>query len=161
MRISAVVAMAQNRVIGKNNQLPWRLPADLRYFKALTLGKPILMGRKTHEAIGRVLPGRRNIILTRNKAFQVSGAKVIYSFEEVLKGLKEEDELMLIGGAQLFQALLPEIQKIYLTKVHAIVEGDSYFPELNPTEWQEIYCEDHPADHENEYAYSFSVWERR
>nr|AIA14776.1 Dihydrofolate reductase [uncultured bacterium] len=160
MPISAIVAMAENRVIGKNNQLPWRLPADLRHFKALTMGKPILMGRKTHESIGRVLPGRQNIITTRNTAFQVPEALVVHSLEAALKTLPETEEVMLIGGAELYRELFPKVQRIYMTLVHAEVEGDSYFPELKPSEWQQISCEDHEADQDNAYPYSFLVWER-
>ncbi len=161
MLISAIVAMAENRVIGKDNQLPWRLPADLRHFKALTLGKPVLMGRKTHESIGRALPGRRNIILTRNSGFQAAeGAEVVSSIDVAMESLKATDELMLIGGAELYRELLPRVQRIYLTVVHAQVEGDCYFPELNLTEWRQTSCEDHAADEENRYSYSFMVWER-
>ncbi len=160
MLISAVVAMAENRVIGKENRLPWHLPADLKYFKTLTLGKTILMGRKTHESIGRVLPGRRNLILTRNPALQVPGAQVVDSLSQALKILSPADELMIIGGAALYRELLPQIQRIYLTLVHARIEGDSYFPELNPSEWQELSREDHPADEKNAYSFSFVVLER-
>lgn len=161
MLISAIVAMAENRVIGKDNQLPWRLPADLRHFKALTMGKPVLMGRKTHESIGRALPGRRNIILTRNTGFKASeGVEVVHSIDAVLKSLKATDELMLIGGAELYRELLPRVQRIYLTVVHAQVEGDRYFPELDLSEWRQVSREDHAAEGENAYAYSFTVWER-
>jgi len=160
MRISAIVAMAENRVIGRDNQLPWRLPADLRHFKELTLGKPILMGRKTHESIGRVLPGRRNIIMTRNRDYQAPGTERVHSLAEVFKTLLPTDELMLIGGAELYRELLPQVGRLYLTQVHADVKGDSYFPELNPAEWKELSREEHAADAENEYPYSFMVWER-
>lgn len=160
MYISAIVAMAENRVIGRNNALPWRLPADLRHFKELTLGKPVLMGRKTHESIGRVLPGRRNIITTRNTTFEVPDALVVHSIEAALQTLSESDELMLIGGAELYRELLPRVQRIYMTVVHAEIEGDSYFPELKPAEWRQVNSEDHPADKDNAYPYSFVIWER-
>jgi len=160
MRLSAIVAMSENRVIGRDNQLPWRLPADLRHFKALTLGKSILMGRKTHESIGRLLPGRRNIIITRNQQFQVPQALVVHSVEAVLNEICNEDELMIIGGAELYRELLPQTQRIYLTMIHAQIEGDSYFPELTPQEWHKISNEDHPVDTENPYPYSFEIWER-
>ncbi len=160
MKLSAIVAITENRVIGRNNRLPWRLPADLCHFKKLTLGKPILMGRKTYESIGRVLPGRRNLILTRNSAYQVPGAEVVFSLEEAVSGLKADEELMLIGGAELFREFLPRVQKVYLTLVRAELEGDSYFPELSAAEWREVSREDHGADAENEYDYSFTVWER-
>jgi len=160
MLISAIAAMADNRVIGRDNQLPWRLPADLRHFKALTWGKPILMGRKTYDSIGRALPGRQNIILTRNLAFQAAGTQVVHSLDAALDLMQGVEECMLIGGAELYQALLPRVHRIYLTLVHAQILGDSYFPVLNPTEWHERQREDHTADTENEYAYSFTIWER-
>jgi dihydrofolate reductase len=161
MLISAVVAMAENRVIGKDNQLPWRLPADLRYFKALTLGKPILMGRKTYESIGRVLPGRRNLILTRDAKLSVPEAQVVTSLEAALAALPATDaELMVIGGGELYRAFLPQFQRIYMTLVHTRVEGDSFFPELGAGEWRQVSCEAHPADGENQFGYSFVVWER-
>ena len=118
------------------------------------------MGRKTHESIGRVLPGRRNIITTRNTAFQVPDALVVHSVAAALKTLSENEELMVIGGAELYRELLPQVQRIYMTVVHAELEGDSYFPELKPAEWLQVSCEDHAADKENAYPYSFLVWER-
>lgn len=160
MRISAIVAMAENQVIGRANQLPWHLPADLKHFKALTLGKTILMGRKTHESIGRVLPGRRNLIMTRNKTFQVPGAQVVDSLAAALKTVDPDEELMVIGGAELYRELLPQVLRIYMTIVHARPLGDSYFPVLNPAEWREVSYEDHPADAQNALPYSFVVWER-
>lgn len=152
--------MTKNRVIGNHNQLPWHLPADLRYFKALTLGKPILMGRQTYASIGRLLPGRQNLILTKNKAFQLPGAWVVHSWEEALKTVPAAQELLIIGGAAVFQALLPKIQRIYITLVHTELPGDRYFPELDLSEWRQLSREDHLADKENCYPYSFLVWER-
>jgi dihydrofolate reductase len=160
MYLSAIVAMAENRVIGKNNQLPWRLPADLRHFKEITLGKPLLMGRKTYESIGRLLPGRQNVIITRNQNFQVLGADIVHSLEQAWALLADANEVMVIGGAELFCELLPQIQRIYLTLVHAAIEGDSYFPALNPAEWCPGVSEEHRADEENNYGYSFVTWER-
>lgn len=160
MQLAAIVAMAENRVIGKDNQLPWRLPADLRHFKALTLGKTILMGRKTHESIGRVLPGRPNLIMTRNTDLQVPGAIVVHSLEAALKFVSAEDEVMIIGGAQLYRELLPQTQRIYMTIVRAELVGDSYFPELDLKEWRQVASEEHEADEENAYAYRFVEWER-
>lgn len=160
MHLSAIVAMAENRVIGRNNRLPWRLPADMRYFKKITMGKPILMGRKTYESIGRVLPGRLNIIMTRNTNFQVPEARVVHSLDAALQVVSEVEEAMVIGGAELYQALLLQIQRIYMTVVHAEIEGDQYFPMLDPKEWRQISSEAHQADAENVYAYSFVEWER-
>ena len=160
MVLSAIVAMAENRAIGKNNQLPWRLPADLRHFKEITLGKPIVMGRKTYESIGRVLPGRQNVIITRQPSFQVPGAEVVCSPDAAFKLLAPAAEVMVIGGAELYRELLSRFQRIYITLVHAVIEGDSFFPDLDPAEWREGVREDHGADEENVYPYSFVVLER-
>jgi dihydrofolate reductase len=149
--------MADNRVIGKDNQLPWRLPADLKHFKAITIGHPILMGRKTYESIGKPLPQRTNIILTRNSNFAAPGCLVVASKEEAMQTALDlnSSEIFVIGGAEVYKQLMPAIQKIYLTVIHHTFNGDAYFPELNPNEWQETACEDHAADNENQYAYSF------
>ena len=166
MKRSMIVAMAENRVIGINNKLPWYLPNDLNYFKQVTMGKPIVMGRKTFESIGKPLPGRANIVITRNQAWQAQGVKVAHSLEqayslaEAIAEIDGQDELMIIGGDQIYQSSLPEIDRIYLTKVHASVEGDAWFPEVNWDEWQELGREDFPAEGPNPYAYSFIVYER-
>src|SRR5262249_43978628 len=155
--ISAIVAMSENRVIGDNNQLPWHLPADLKHFKTLTSGHPILMGRKTYESIGRPLPNRTNIIITRNHAFQAPGCIVIKSIDEAIESAmsKGSDEIFIIGGAEVYKQLMPNIERIYLTIVHEIFEGDAFFPELNPSEWVEKEKVMHDADADNDYAYSF------
>ena len=160
MQLTAIVAMSQNRLIGKDNHLPWHLPADLRHFKALTLGKTILMGRKTYESIGRVLPGRRNVILTRNLEYQVKDALIIHSLAEVLRKFDSEEEIMVIGGSELYREILPKLKQIYITIVKTELEGDSYFPALSEKEWRQVSCEEHAADAENVYAYSFTLWER-
>jgi dihydrofolate reductase len=160
--ISAIVAMAENRVIGKNNQLPWRLPADLRHFKAITTGNPILMGRKTYESIGRPLPNRTNIIITRDAQFKAPGCIVVTSLEDAIRYASMENvrEIFIIGGACVYQQLLPHIQRIYLTVIHHVFDGDVYFPELDKKEWKEQECLSHAADEENPYAYSFLKLER-
>ncbi|OGT69302.1 MAG: dihydrofolate reductase [Gammaproteobacteria bacterium RIFCSPHIGHO2_12_FULL_45_9] len=160
MPISAVVAMAENRVIGCNNQLPWRLPADLRHFKLVTMGKPVIMGRKTYESIGRPLPGRVNIVVTRDSQRQVPGCIVVTSPQAALQ-VAEQAELCVIGGSELYRQLLPQVQRIYLTIVHHSFSGDAYFPELNAADWHETERMDYQADAENPYAYSFIVLERR
>ena len=157
MRISAICAMSENRVIGKNNQLPWHLPADLLHFKKITMGKPILMGRKTYESIGRPLPGRINIIMTHHTHYQATGCVIAQSIEKALAAAKEYDELFIIGGATLYQALMPLTQRIYMTKIYEHIEGDTYFPALNPQEWKQIECIDHPADIKNPHRYSFII----
>lgn len=158
MLISAIVALSENRAIGKNNQLPWHLPADLKHFKQITMGKAILMGRKTYQSIGRALPGRINIILTSDKNFQAENCVIIHSIEQALQ--ITQDELCVIGGAEIYQQMLPYIQRIYMTVVHHVVDGDTYFPELNPAEWKEIEKTDHEADEKNNYAYRFLLLER-
>lgn len=159
--LSAVVAMSENRVIGKNNQLPWRLPADLKHFKTITSGSPIVMGRKTYESIGRPLPNRTNIILTRNQHFHAPGCLVVSSLNEALSLVPSSaKEIFIIGGAEIYQQLLAHIQRIYLTIVHHEFEGDAYFPELNMKEWHEIERIHHQQDQNNHYAYSFVILER-
>jgi len=163
MRISAIIAMSSNRVIGKNNQLPWHLPADLKHFKKITMGKPILMGRKTYESIGRPLPGRSNIIITRDSKFQAPGCIIRHSIESALTtaALQHSEEIFIIGGALIFQETLPLIQRLYLTLIHESIEGDAYFPELNSAEWQKIEQIDHHPDKENNYSYSFKILDRK
>ena len=157
--ISFVVAMARNGVIGKDNQLPWRLPADLRHFKAVTMGKPIIMGRKTFDSIGRPLPGRTNIVVTRDPAYSSEGCVVVHSIEEALAAAGAAEEVMIIGGADFYRQLLPRADRIYLTLIDAEVEGDTWFSELDPARWPERSREDHVADADNPYPYSFIVLE--
>jgi dihydrofolate reductase len=161
-RLSMVVAMSQNRVIGKNNQLPWHLPADLKHFKHLTMGHPIIMGRKTYESIGKPLPGRDNIILTRDASFEAPGCIVVTSINEALESADLEDlkEIFIIGGTQIYQALLPRVERIYLTLVHHHFDGDAFFPELDKKIWLEKICVNHLADEANPYPYSFLIYER-
>ena len=160
--ISAIVAMAENRVIGKNNQLPWRLPADLRHFKAITTGHPVLMGRKTYESIGKPLPNRTNIIMTRNPSYQAPGCIVVTSIQGAIQSAisTKSLELFIIGGEEIYKQFLPYIQKMYLTLIHHTFEGDAFFPEINWEEWNETNHEDHPADNENPYSYRFITLEK-
>ena len=153
-RVCVVVAMGRARVIGVAGGLPWRLPADLRRFKALTLGKPILMGRRTHESIGRVLPGRRNLVLSR-LAFAAPGCEVVASLDEALSCCAGEPEVMVIGGATVYAEALPRAERIYLTIVDGEFAGDTFFPPLPEGEWREVEAEEHPADAENPYALRF------
>ena len=155
--LSAIVAMAENRVIGKNNQLPWHLPADLNHFKAITSGHPILMGRKTYESIGKPLPNRTNIIITRDNGYLAPGCVVVTSIEAALQQASAEnsDEMFIIGGAEVYRQLWPHIQRIYLTLVHQEFEGDAFFPELNRNEWKQIHYETYPANEKNPYPYTF------
>ncbi len=161
MKISLVVAMAENRVIGRANQLPWHLPKDLKFFKRITMGKPMLMGRKTHESIGRRLPGRRNIVMTKDPAYQASGCIVVDSMQAGLAAAEPAEEIMVIGGATLYQQTLEAAQRIYLTLVQARIEGDVYLPEINQSLWQEVWRESHPADDRHGYPFNFMLLERK
>lgn len=155
MTISLIVAVAENGVIGKTGvMLPWRLPADLKRFKEVTMGHPIIMGRKTYETIGRPLPGRQNIIVTRNPDYKADGCEVVSSLPEALEAAKNSEEAFIIGGGQLFEQALPLADKLYLTLVHASPDGDVFF-HYDPADWQEISNEPHEADDKNQYPYSF------
>lgn len=155
MNISIVVAMSENRAIGKENKLLWHLPADLQHFKKITLGKPIVMGRKTYQSIGRPLPGRRNIIITHDTQFKAEGCEVVHSIESALACVKDQTEICVIGGAELYRQLLSRVNRIYLTVVHHAFEADAFFPELNSTEWEEVSRVDCEPDEKNAYSYSF------
>jgi dihydrofolate reductase len=161
-RISLIVAAAANNVMGKNNQLPWHLPADLQYFKSITWGMPIVMGRKTFESIGKPLPGRKNIVISRQPGLSCVGAETVTSMEAALQLAQEADvkEIFIIGGAELFLSMMPQAQRIYLTRIHEHIEGDVFFPALDESEWQQVSNRDFTADEKNKYAYSFQVWER-
>ncbi len=159
--ISLIVAMAQNGVIGRENSLPWRLPQDLKRFRAFTLGKPILMGRKTFESIGQPLPGRTNLVLTRDRSWFAHGVIVVHSVEEALTRAASSDELIAIGGAEIYRLVLPVARRIYLTHVHADVPGDITFPEFDPTQWADVECSTQPADDEHAYPLTFMTLERR
>ena len=153
--------MSENRVIGKDNQLPWHLPADLKFFKATTLHHPILMGRKTYDSIGRPLPQRTSIVITRQAGYQAEGAQVVHSLSEAIEaGRQVHPDLFIIGGAEILREALPLIDTMYLTLVHATVEGDVFYPEFEAQQWQETWREDHRADEKNKYDYSFIKLER-
>lgn len=160
MLISIIVAMDDDGVIGVEGGLPWRLSSDLKHFKAITMGKPIIMGRKTHESIGRPLPGRENIILTRDKTYQAEGCTVLYSLDDLFMHCRYHDEVMITGGAELYKQFLPRAKLIYLTEVHTQVNGDTFFPSYNADEWEEIDRQDFKADEKNEYDYSFVVLQK-
>jgi dihydrofolate reductase len=168
MRLAMIAAQSQNRVIGNNNKLPWYLPEDLKYFKRVTLGKPIIMGRKTFESIGRPLPGRTNIIITRNPDWTHDGAgvRVVHGLQQAIE-LAESlalvngfEESLVIGGAEIYALALPQADRLYLTQVHAEVQGDAHFPPLDPAQWREMAREDFSAIEPNPYDYSFIVLDR-
>lgn len=160
MLISLMVAMDRHRLIGVEDRLPWRLPADMRRFRRLTMGKPVVMGRLTHESIGKVLPGRLNIVLSGNPEYRAPGCEVAASLDEAIRRAGEADEIMIIGGARLYADALPRAGRIYLTLVHGSFEGDVYFPEFDEAEWREVSREDHTGDEEAPCSYSFVVLER-
>ena len=155
MKLSIIVAAAANGVIGRDNQLPWHLPADLRHFKQTTMGKPILMGRKTWESIGRPLPGRTNIVITRDSDYSAAGCVVVNSIDAAMEAAGSEDEIMVIGGAELYRQVLPRTDSVYLTRIHEDFEGDTVFPELNTSEWREVERADQQPDENNPHDYSF------
>jgi len=161
VRIALVAAVADNGVIGRNNALPWHLPADLKHFKRLTLGKPVLMGRKTWESIGRPLPGRTNIVISRTPDYEAEGARVVDSLDaavslaEGIALIDGVDELMVIGGAEIYRQALPRAQRLYLTEVHGEVTGDAFFPSWDRDAWRELERESHPAPEHSGLPFSF------
>ncbi|MDC9725495.1 MAG: type 3 dihydrofolate reductase [Gammaproteobacteria bacterium] len=160
MKLAIIVATDKKGLIGRENDLPWKLSADLQYFRRVTMGKPLIMGRNTHESIGRALPGRKNIIVTTNIDYQAEGCCVVHSVEEAIAACDDVDEVMVMGGASLYKQLLPQAERLYLTQVHASLEGDTWFPDWQRSDWQEINREDYSADNKNEYPYSFIVFDR-
>jgi len=155
MIISLVAAASDNNVIGINGALPWRMPADMKFFKNLTLGHTVIMGRKTYESMGKPLPGRKNIIITRNNFFKADGCTVFNSLEQAFTMFADENEVFVIGGAEIYRLALPLANKIYLTKVHCVVEGDAHFVEPSEKEWVLIKQIDYLADEKNPFSYSF------
>ena len=161
MKISLIVAMANNQVIGLNNTMPWHLSADLKKFKAITMGAPIIMGRKTYQSIGRPLPGRTNIIISRNVDYHQEGCLVFNSLETALKKAAQiRDEAFFIGGSELYKSALPMATTLYLTQIHHTFEGDTFFPELNWPEWRIDAQEDIETDAQVDFNYSFLTLER-
>lgn len=158
--ISIVVAASTNNVIGVQGQLPWRISDDLKRFKALTMGKPIIMGRLTWESIGRPLPGRQNIVITRKVNYEASGCDVVASPVQALNAAGDESEVMVIGGGQIYDLFLPKADRIHLTRVHTEIVGDTYFPELDSTIWELTASERHAAGGNNEFDFEFLTYER-
>jgi dihydrofolate reductase len=158
--ITLIVAVSDNGVIGRDNALPWHLPEDLKRFKRLTMGKPIVMGRKTFESIGKPLPGRQNIVATRDANYQRNGITVVHGVDEAVKAAADAPEIMVIGGADLFRLFLPRAGRVHLTRVHANVDGDVKWPPLNGA-WAAVGSESHAADERHAHAMTFEVWEKR
>jgi len=160
-RISLIVAMARNRVIGVNNTLPWHLPADLKHFKALTMSHHIVMGRKTYESIGKPLPGRTSVVVTRNASYVAPGVIVVSSLEAAIAACGKDDEIFVIGGAELYRQAINIADRIYLTEIDADISGDAHFTEFDSKSWQETARESHAADEKNLYSYHFVVYDRK
>jgi len=160
MRVSIIVATDLDGVIGRDSRLPWHLPADLKRFKAVTMGKPMIMGRKTWDSIGRSLPGRRSIVLTHQRGFKAAGAEVAHTPDEALALAAPAEEAMVIGGAEVYRLFLARTGRLYWTEVQARVGGETRFPPIDRAEWHEVVGVDHPADAENEHAMRFQILER-
>ncbi|WP_022940219.1 type 3 dihydrofolate reductase [Psychromonas hadalis] len=161
MKISMIVAMAKNRVIGFDNKMPWHLPADLKFFKRVTLGKPVIMGRKTYDSIGRPLPGRQNIVLTRDKTLTITGVDCVQTVEQALQLVASVDEVMVIGGATIYEQFLPKADRLYLTFIDLKTLGDTFFPDYEAlASWSEVAREKHIKDDKNGYNYQFVTLNR-
>lgn len=161
MLISIIVAMGRNRVIGVDGGMPWHLPAELARFRRITMGKPIVMGRSTHESIGRPLPGRDNIVLTRDHTFRAEGCKVVYTMEGALAAAGEREEVMIIGGASVYAQALPMVGRLYLTYIQHEFQGDTFFPEFTLDDWHEVESSERAEDENNPYACTFVIYDRR
>lgn len=160
MRVSVIAAMAQNRVIGINNTLPWRLPEDLKHFKALTMGHHIVMGRKTYESIGKPLPGRTTVIVTRSPDYAIPGCLVAHSVEAALAACQDDDEIFFVGGAELYRQVLPRADRLYLTEIQRPFEGDARFPEFSADQWREKGRDRRKVDEPDGLEYHFVVYDR-
>ena len=166
MRLSLIAAMADNRVIGIKNSLPWKLPSDMRWFCQHTLGKPVIMGRKTFESFGgRPLPDRTNIVITRDTNYKADGAVVVTSIEQAINAAAaasdDTGEAMIIGGASFYEQMLDKVDRMYLTFVDVNIEGDAWFPEYNPAHWRQVECIDIAADEKNIFAHHFVIFDRK
>ncbi len=158
--LSMIVATANNRIIGKDNDMPWHLPADLQYFKKITLGKPIIMGRKTFESIGRPLPGRRNIVISRDVNYTADGVDTVTSVDAALALVEGVEEVMVIGGGAIYKHCIHVATRLYITHIEADIDGDTQFPEYDLNVWKKISTEVRPVDEKNKYALNFCVYER-
>ena len=160
MILSLIVAVSKNNVIGVDNRLLWHMPADLKHFKNTTMGSPVIMGRKTYESIGKPLPGRTNIVVTRNEDFEADGCTVANTLQEAVDLCEKEKEVFIIGGGEVYKQAIHAADRIYITRIDHLFEGDTHFPEINFSEWKLVKYEKHHADEKNQYEYSFAQYER-
>ena len=160
MKISVIAAMSENRVIGRDGALPWHLPTDLARFKSITTGHTVIMGRKTFESVGRPLPQRRTIVITRNNDYQAAGVFIAHSLDEALDHAAREDEIFILGGEAVYRIALPRADRLYLTIVHATIQGDTHFPPFEPDQWKLVEDDRHEADDRHAYAFTFRRYER-
>lgn len=160
MKISLIAAMDKNRVIGKENDIPWRIPRDWEYVKDTTKGYPIILGRKNLESIGRPLPDRRNIVLTRDKYFNFDGCEIAHSIEDIFEFCKNEEEIFIFGGEQIYHLFMPYVEKMYITKIHHEFKGDTFFPEVNFDDWKVVSVKKGIMDDKNPYNYYFHIYEK-
>jgi len=165
-RVALIWAMSRNRVIGRNNSLPWHLPADMVHFKTLTMDHPVIMGRKTYESLGRPLPGRTNIVISRDPAFRCVGCLTVGTLEDSLRVARQhmpagKSQIFVIGGQNIYTQMLPRADRLYITLIDAEIDGDAMFPELDLSDWSEISREEHPADGRNSYPFTFLTLERK
>ena len=161
--LTHIVAASENNIIGVENGLPWRLPDDFKYFKNKTWGMPIIMGRATFESLKKALPGRLNVVLTKKKDWTADNVVVAHTIGEAIEKARDSDskEIFIIGGGEIFKETLSMVDRVYLTRVHTHVEGDTSYPELDPAEWTQKKAETFPADERNNYSYTFEMWERK
>ncbi len=159
--LSLIAAVSENQVIGKHNQLVWHLPADMRFFKNTTMGHTLIMGRKTFESFGKPLPGRKSIVITRQKYWQYEGVEIVHSLEEAIKAAPHDEEVFIVGGAEIYRLALPLCEKMYLTIVHHQFEGDTFFPPVDFSQWHLISEEKHPSNEKHAYAFSIREYERK
>lgn len=162
MRVSTIVAAAENNAIGKDGAMPWHLPDDLKFFKTHTSGHPVIMGRKTFDTLKKPLPGRTNIVLTRDKNYKADGVEVYHSIDKAVERAKQidDDEIFIIGGAKIYEQALDYYDRVYLTRVHSSFEADAFFPELNMNDWQIVEETFHPADDRHNYSFTFFILDR-
>ncbi len=162
MILSLIAAASTNNVIGKNNGLPWRLPNDMRYFKNITWGLPVIMGRKTFESMNEPLAGRMNIVITNQKQWQADGAVVVNNLNDAISAAKEADckEVFVIGGGEIYKEAIKKADRIYMTRVHTVIDGDVFFPDFSEKKWKLVSTRDNAADEKHAFSYSFEIWEK-